>query len=84
VAAYIGLKPHRDVATQHTTVAGDFALTPSQWRITGTDRDGRPAQVHRHGMEVHRRLPGGSWVCFIDHPFGADPGWAIEAPLHTE
>jgi hypothetical protein len=30
-------------------------------------------EVHHHGMEVHRRLPDGTWVFFIDHPFGADP-----------
>jgi hypothetical protein len=30
MAAYIGLKPHMDVVTHHTTVAGDFAMTRSQ------------------------------------------------------
>jgi ketosteroid isomerase-like protein len=29
MAAYIGLKPHMDVVTHHTTVAGDFTLTRS-------------------------------------------------------
>jgi ketosteroid isomerase-like protein len=27
MAAYIGMKPHMDVITHHTTVAGDFAMT---------------------------------------------------------
>src|SRR5262249_11582721 len=35
MAAYIGLKPHMDVTTHHTTVAGDFAMTRSQWLIKG-------------------------------------------------
>jgi SnoaL-like domain len=35
MAAYIGLKPHMDVITHHTTVAGDFAMTRSQWLIKG-------------------------------------------------
>ena len=30
------------------------------------------------------RLPDGTWVLFMDHPFGADPSWAVEAPPHTE
>jgi ketosteroid isomerase-like protein len=30
MAACIGMKPHMDVVTHHTTVAGDFAMTPSQ------------------------------------------------------
>src|SRR4030095_1768248 len=67
MAAYIGLKPHMDVITHHTTVAGDFAMTRSQWLIKGVDKDGQPTEVHHHGMEVHRRLPDGSWVFFMDH-----------------
>jgi ketosteroid isomerase-like protein len=78
MAAYIGLRPHMDVITHHTTVAGDFAMTRSQWLITGRDKDGNPTEVYHHGMEVHRRLADGTWVFFIDHPFGADPFWAIE------
>jgi hypothetical protein len=46
---------------------------------------GRQAdEVHHHGMEVHRRLQDGTWVFFIDHPFGADPFWAVDAPPRTE
>ena len=70
MAGYIGLK-HMDVVVHHTTVSGDFALCRSQWRITGTDQDGKPIEVHHHGMEVMRRLPNGEWVFFIDHPWGA-------------
>ena len=73
-----------DVVTHHTTVAGDFAMTRSQWLITGVDQNGEPIEVHHHGMEVHRRLPDGTWVFFIDHPFGADPDWAVAWPPHTE
>jgi ketosteroid isomerase-like protein len=84
MAAYIGMKPHMDVVTHHTTVAGDFAMTRSQWLIKGRDKDGKPTEVHHHGMEVHRKLPDGTWVFFIDHPFGADPFWAAPAPPKTE
>ena len=73
-------KPHMDVVTHHTTVAGDFAMTRSQWLITGFDKNGTPTELHHHGMEVHRRLPDGTWVFFMDHPFGADPSWAVAAP----
>lgn len=84
MAAYIGLKPHMDVITHHTTVAGDFAMTRSQWLIKGKDAQGKPIEVHHHGMEVHRKLPDGTWAFFIDHPFGADASWAIEAPPATK
>ncbi len=83
MAAYIDMKPHMDVVTHHTTVAGDFAMTRSQWLITGVGRNGERVEVHHHGMEVHRRLPDGSWVFFIDHPLGADPAWAVERPPDT-
>lgn len=84
MAAYIGLRPHMDVITHHTTVAGDLAMTRSQWLIRGVGKDGRATEVHHHGMEVHRKLPDGTWAFFIDHPFGADPSWAAEAPPRTE
>lgn len=84
MAAYIGMKPHMDVVTHHTTIAGDFAMTRSQWLITGVDSSGKRIEVHHHGMEVHRRLPDGSWVFFIDHPSGADPTWAVERPPQTK
>lgn len=84
MAAYIGMKPHMDVVTHHTTISGDFAMTRSQWLITGVDSHGKRVEVHHHGMEVHRRLPDGNWVFFMDHPFGADPGWAVERPPKTE
>jgi ketosteroid isomerase-like protein len=80
MAAYVGMKPHMDVITHHTTVSGDFAMTRSQWLISGFDKDGNPIEVHHHGMEVHRKLPDGTWVFFIDHPAGADPSWAVDAP----
>jgi ketosteroid isomerase-like protein len=83
MAAYVGLQPRMDVVTHHTTVAGDFAMTRSQWRITGRDRAGSPVAVHHHGMEVHRRGEDGTWYFFIDHPAGADPGWAVEQPPET-
>ncbi len=83
MAAYIGMRPHMDVVTHHTTISGDFAMTRSQWLIKGRDKDGKPTQVHHHGMEVHRKLADGTWVFFIDHPFGADAEWAVDAPPDT-
>ena len=62
----------------YTTIAGDFAMTRSQWLIL--DASGKQTVVHHHGMEVHRKLADGTWVFFIDHPFGADPSWAVDAP----
>ena len=41
MAAYIGMKPHMDVVTHHTTVSGDFAMTRSQWLIKGKDKERR-------------------------------------------
>ncbi|RWN67970.1 MAG: DUF4440 domain-containing protein [Mesorhizobium sp.] len=84
MAAYVGMNPHMDVVTHHTTIAGDFAMTRSQWLIKGVDQNGKPIEVHHHGMEVHRKLPDGTWAFFIDHPFGADPEWAVEAPPKTD
>jgi ketosteroid isomerase-like protein len=48
MAAHIGLQPHLDVVRHHTTVAGDFAMTRSQWRITGTGAAGRAVETPPH------------------------------------
>ncbi|WP_119268679.1 YybH family protein [Taklimakanibacter deserti] len=84
MAAYIDLKPHMDVITHHVTIAGDFAMTRSQWLITGEHKDGKPIEVHHHGMEVHRKGADGSWYFFMDHPFGADADWAVARPPRTD
>ena len=84
MAAYVGMKPHMDVVTHHVTVSGDLAMTRSQWLITGTAANGKPIQVHHHGMEVHRKGADGTWYFFLDHPFGADAQWAVERPPHTD
>jgi ketosteroid isomerase-like protein len=84
MAGYVGLKPHMDVVVHHTTVAGDLALCRSQWRITGTDQRGERIEIQHHGMEVMRRLDNGEWVFFIDHPWGADPSWAVDQPPRTD
>jgi hypothetical protein len=53
------------------TLAGDFAMTRSQWLIKGVDKHGQPTEVHHHGMEVHRQLPG--WVVnFEQTPFASE------------
>ena len=52
--------------------------------ITGQDKNGKRIEVHHHGMEVHRKGADGTWYFFMDHPFGADPHWAIERPPHTD
>jgi len=75
MAAYIDMKPHMDVVTHHTTTAGDFAMTRSQWLIRGGDADGRPVEVHHHGMEVHRSCrtapgPSSSTIPAVADPTG--------------
>jgi ketosteroid isomerase-like protein len=79
MADYVGLKPRMDVTVHHVTHAGDYALVRSQWRFTGTGNDGNPIELHYHAMEVMRRQPNGEWRFFIDHPYGADPSWAVPA-----
>lgn len=77
---YVGLKPTMDLTVHHVTQAGEFALVRSQWKIHGTDNDGKPIELHHHGMEVMRRSPEGYWQFYIDHPWGADSSWALDAP----
>ncbi|WP_192360370.1 hypothetical protein [Mesorhizobium mediterraneum] len=50
-----------DVVTHHTTIAGNLALTRSQWLMRGVKLDGSPVESHHHGMEVHHQLSDGTW-----------------------
>jgi hypothetical protein len=72
-----------DVVTHHFTIAGDFAMTRSQSRIPGQDKDGKrigapsqyggsPERRRRHLVLLHRS------------PFGADATWAVERPPQTD
>jgi hypothetical protein len=60
-------------------------MTRWPWPIMGQDKDSKTIEVHHHGMEVHRKGNDstGTWYFFIDHPFGADPSWAISRPPAT-
>ena len=51
-ALQVGLRPHMDVVTHHTTVADDFAMTRSQWLIRGIDRGGKPTVVLTGGAAL--------------------------------
>jgi ketosteroid isomerase-like protein len=80
MAGYIGLNPHMDVTVHHVTRAGEFALVRSQWLITGENENGERVELHHHGMEVMRQIEDGTWVFYIDHPYGADSTWEISRP----
>jgi ketosteroid isomerase-like protein len=80
MADYVGLAPTMDVTMHHVTEAGGLALVRSQRRIHGVDGHGEPIELHHHGMEVMRRTADGDWQFYIDHPWGADPSWAVDAP----
>jgi ketosteroid isomerase-like protein len=80
MAGYVGPAPKMDLTVHRVTYAGDLALVRSQWKIRGVDGDGDRIELHHHEMEVMRRAADGSWQFYIDHPFGADPSWAVDAP----
>jgi hypothetical protein len=75
MAAYVGLKPHMDVVTHHTTVSGDFAMTRSQWLIKGT---GRKRQADRGASPRH----GGSSPNARRH-LGVLYGSSLRRPIRT-
>ena len=43
-----------------------------------------PLELHHHGMEVMRKIEDGTWVFYIDHPYGADRSWDIDRPAHQD
>ena len=49
---------------------GDMALVTSQWQLSATGPDGKPAEMSGRSIEVLRRQNDGSWRFVIDEPFG--------------
>jgi ketosteroid isomerase-like protein len=78
MAYYVGLQPHMDITVHHVTRSGPIAVLRSQWRITGKTGTGEPILLSHHGIEVVRQQEDGSWKMLIDHPYAADPDWAVE------
>ncbi len=72
LAGFLALKGRLTLETKLAAQNGDLALLRSEWRVTGTDADGKAVDMTHNSAEVVRRGPDGIWRYIIDHPYGAD------------
>jgi len=58
---------------EHTYVIenGDTAVCRGKWKLTSTGADGATSVTEGSSIEILRRQADGSWLYYIDHPWGA-------------
>lgn len=70
LAGFLAAKPHMTLTARTLAQNGDVALVSSNWKLSVTGPDGKPAQMNGQSVEVVRRQPSGEWRFAIDFPFG--------------
>lgn len=71
LAGFMASKPRMDFSHVYIHENGDTALARGQWKLTSTAEDGSTTVIEGSSIEVLRRQPDGSWLYFIDDPWGA-------------
>lgn len=70
LTAMVAGKPHVAMKVPIVIVNGDLALLVSDYVLTMTGPDGKPASIAARGTEVVRRQPDATWRFIIDNPTG--------------
>ncbi|MFJ4778927.1 YybH family protein [Streptomyces sp. NPDC088762] len=65
---FLALKPALQAKVTHSYVAGDVALIGVEFRIDGTDADGKPLHIEGKCTDVLRRVEDGRWLMAVDRP----------------
>ena len=71
LSRFMAIRPKMSIKVPLVIESGDTALIHSQWTTVGTDADGNRVDYAGQGTEVVRRQADGSWLFFIDNPYGA-------------
>jgi uncharacterized protein (TIGR02246 family) len=69
---FLALKGTMQLQSLYVINGPGIALMSSQWKLTGSDPDGKSIEMNGKGVEVARQQPSGDWLLAVDHPFGAD------------
>lgn len=69
LAHFFAMRPQLTVNANRIIVAGDIALSLTQWTLEGESADG-PVRMTGTATDVLRRQPSGGWSVAIDNPWG--------------
>ncbi|HKS51134.1 MAG TPA: SgcJ/EcaC family oxidoreductase [Pseudonocardiaceae bacterium] len=72
IAGFLATKPSFELNVASLHQAGDLALEYYEWKLEGTDPDGKPMVLSGTGSAVLRRQADGRWLYVIDNPFPFD------------
>jgi ketosteroid isomerase-like protein len=64
------VKPIFRIRVLNSIVAGDVALSVSEWYLSTTNPDGSTSIDSGRSYDVNRRQVDGTWLIVIDNPFG--------------
>jgi len=69
IAGFLTAKPRFELNVGSLHQAGHLALECYEWKLEGTDPDGKPIMLSGTGSAVLRRQGDGRWLYMIDNPF---------------
>ena len=72
LTGFLASKPVMEFEHVYVLENGDTAVARGAWKLTSRAADGSSSVMTGNSVEVLRRQADGSWVYFIDHPWGAD------------
>ncbi|WP_367136885.1 nuclear transport factor 2 family protein [Saccharothrix sp. HUAS TT1] len=68
---FIGAKPTLEARVTHSYVAGDVALIGVDFKVEGTDPEGKPFTIEGKCTDVLRKVEDGRWLMAVDRPVAA-------------
>ena len=72
LAGFLALKPTLSPVKNELIIAGDIALSVTNWTLKGSSPDGEPVEMEGTATDVLRKQADGSWLFVIDNPWGGE------------
>lgn len=69
-ARFFSMKAQLTLVKTETIVSGEIGCNYAEWKITGTQPDGKPLSRNGIAIDVIRRQPNGDWKIIIDNALG--------------
>ncbi|MBI1824153.1 MAG: DUF4440 domain-containing protein [Nitrospirae bacterium] len=70
--SFIALKPTLKNINHEMIEAGEIALSCSEWKLSGTDSDGKTVEMGGKSSDILRRKSDGTWRIVVDNPWGEE------------
>ena len=72
LVGFLALKPTLSPVKNELIIAGDIALSVTNWTLKGSSPDGETVEMEGTATDVLRKQADGSWLFVIDNPWGGE------------